>query len=163
MKRKFKKLPALIAAIAVCSCTSVAVLASNGKLEGFFEDIKRWDGAVTGTRYNQADDEIDVTAKTDENELRVSARIITLDSPPYFGLDEYSIKSYRILDKDSKVVKKGEVAEKKAPDKDEVQFRIDISELESGSYTLEISSFIGYKKADQPLDINGTWKCSFEY
>ena len=38
---------------------------------------------------------------------------------------------------------------------------IQLDDLNSGSYRLMISAFVGEKKAEQPLNINGNWECEF--
>ena len=38
---------------------------------------------------------------------------------------------------------------------------LDVEDLPEGQYTLQLQSFIGSKKADQPLSINGSWEREF--
>jgi len=38
---------------------------------------------------------------------------------------------------------------------------ISLDGVDNGDYKLVISSFIGSKKADQPLKISGDWECGF--
>lgn len=38
---------------------------------------------------------------------------------------------------------------------------IDLNDIEAGSYKLVVYTFVSEKKADQPLNINGTWECEF--
>ena len=38
---------------------------------------------------------------------------------------------------------------------------ISLDGIDSGDYKLLISSFVGSKKADQPLKISGDWECDF--
>ena len=61
MNKMFKKPMVAVASFAVCVCLmGVTALAATGKLEGYFRDIKRWDGAVIGTAYEQATDEVEL-------------------------------------------------------------------------------------------------------
>ena len=68
----------------------VTTLAATGKLEGFFKDIKRWDGAIVGTSYEQATDEIDVSViegysemTTDNNFVVLTIKIVNNSGEPY--------------------------------------------------------------------------------
>ena len=48
MNKMFKRPMVVAASFALCVClTGVTALAATGKLEGFFKDVKRWDGAVS--------------------------------------------------------------------------------------------------------------------
>ena len=61
MNKMFKKPMVAVASFAICVCLmGVTALAAAGKLEGYFRDIKRWDGAVIGTAYEQATDEVEL-------------------------------------------------------------------------------------------------------
>lgn len=58
------KRPAVIAAvIAACICLCAAGAAVGNA--GFFRDVTRWDGAVIGTAYEQATEEIAVSVRID--------------------------------------------------------------------------------------------------
>ena len=43
----------------------------------------------------------------------------------------------------------------------EAEITISLDQISSGNYKLVINAFVGSKKADQPLQINGTWECAF--
>ena len=79
---KFARRPMVAAAsLVLCLCLAGAtVLASTGKLQGFFKDVKRWDGAVVGTTYEQATDEIAVkiTEVKDESDREIIDALMTL-------------------------------------------------------------------------------------
>ena len=48
----FRKPMVAVASLALCIClTGISAMAATGKLQGFFKDITRWDGAVVGTSY----------------------------------------------------------------------------------------------------------------
>ena len=38
---------------------------------------------------------------------------------------------------------------------------LELNELATGSYKLIVTAFVSEKKADQPLNISGTWECEF--
>lgn len=59
---KLEKPLIVTASLVVCFCLlGATVLAASGQLKGFFKDIVRWDGAVIGTSYEQATDEISLS------------------------------------------------------------------------------------------------------
>lgn len=43
----------------------------------------------------------------------------------------------------------------------EANMSISLGGVYSGNYKLLVNSFTGGKKADQPLEISGTWECDF--
>ena len=163
MKKIFKKPVAIMVAVVACICLSVTALAANGQLEGFLEDIKSWNGAITGQVYKQATEEIKVTVSTSENYLIVNAEFIKADMPPYSEFDEFSIGEYKIVDSNGAEIIEGNISETAELKTGFAEMKIDTNKLESGNYTLVISSFVGSKKADQPLEIYGDWICEFEY
>ena len=59
----FRKPIVAVASLALCIClTGISAMAATGKLQGFFKDITRWDGAVVDTSYEQATNEVEVKA-----------------------------------------------------------------------------------------------------
>lgn len=163
MKKIFKKPAAIVVAVITCICLSFTVLALSGQLDGFFEDIKSWNGAITGQVYKQATEEIKVTVSTSEKQLVVNAEFVKADKPPYSVQEFLQIGAYKILDSNGKAIIEGSTSEAAEITNGFAKMKIDTDELESGSYTLVISSFVGSKKAEQPLDIFGNWVCEFEY
>ncbi len=163
MKKIFKKPVAIVVAVVACICLSVTALAASGQLDGFLEDIKSWNGAITGEVYKQATEEIKVTVAPTETQLIVNAEFVKADKPPYNVQEFLQIGAYKILDSKGKIVIEGNTSEAAEITDGFAKMKIDTDELESGSYTLVISSFVGSKKAEQPLDIFGNWVCEFEY
>lgn len=158
----FKKPLLAIAAFALCLClTSVTVMAATGKLQGFFKDITRWDGAVIGTTYEQATDEITLNTVSVSDELTITAEFVNPTAAPYRCLDTLGIKKYEIIDTNGKVVVKEKSAEPAEIIDGKVTFAIPVDALASGNYRLVVNKFVGNSKADQPLIINGTWECDF--
>lgn len=159
----WKKPLIVAAAMAVCLCfTSVTALAATGKLQGYFRNITNWNGAVTGTSYEQATEEMQVNITEVTEVLSV---LVTMDYPeraPYRELEELSIHAYEILDANGTVVRKDGRTEAERVADGQAVFEIPMEELPEGVYKLVISSFEGTKKADQPLGIHGEWECEFE-
>ncbi len=163
MKKIFKKPVAIVAAVVACICLSVTALAASGQLDGFLENITNWNGAITGEVYKQATEEIKVNVASADNQLIVTTEFVKSDKPPYSAQDFLQIGAYKILDSNGNVVIEGNTSEAIEITDGFAEMKIDTDELESGSYTLVISSFIGSKKAEQPLDIFGNWVCEFEW
>ncbi len=163
MKKIFKKPVAIVVAVVACVCLSVTALAASGQLDGFLENITNRNGAITGEVYKQATEEIKVAVVPIENQLVVNTEFVKADKPPYSVQEMLQIGAYKILDSDGKKVIEGNTSEAVEITDGFAEMKIDTYELESGSYTLVISSFVGSKKAEQPLEIFGNWVCEFEY
>lgn len=156
----FRKPAAVFAVLAVCISLSVTALAAAGTLKGFFRDITNWQGAVVGTSYEQATDEIVVNVTANGDELTVLATFVDPQIFPYREVEKLGIASYRIVDTNGKTVSEGAVASAEVVNGcTAISIRLD--DLDSGSYRLMISAFVGEKKAEQPLNINGNWECEF--
>ena len=161
-KRWFQKPLAVAAAFALClTLGSVTALAANGKLEGFFKDITDWRGAVTGTTYEQATDEITVNVIAEAGVLKVEAVFVEAEKAPYSEVEQLTIGKYRMIDANGNTVAQGDAGEAVPVQDGQTALMLDVEELPAGQYTLQLQSFIGSKKADQPLSINGNWECEF--
>ena len=156
----FKKPAVVFAALAVCLSISVTALAATGTLKGFFRDITNWQGAVIGTSYEQATDEIDVNVTANGDELTVLATFADPQIFPYREVEKLGIAAYCIVDTNGKAVSEGAAASAEVVNGRAV-VSIQLDDLDSGSYRLIISAFVGEKKAEQPLNINGNWEGEF--
>lgn len=154
----FKKPAAVFAALAICLSLSVSAMAASGLLKGFFQDVKRPDGAVIGTTYEQATDEIALKVNIDGDTLAVIAAFT--DKAPFIAA-EMGIGNYQIVDGNGKVVKDGSYTEHTKIIDGRAEIRIDISDIDNGSYKLIVTSFVAYNKADPPMAVNGDWACNF--
>lgn len=163
LKKSFKKPAAFAAALAACLCLSITALAISGTLGGFFEDIIGFGGAIIGTRYQQATEEINVTVSTLETQLIVKSEFLKAEAPPYFTFEEFGINSYEIIDADGNVIISNTASDFTTVNNGCSEIHIDISSLEHGNYSLLIHSFVGSSKAEQPLVIYGEWNCVFDY
>ena len=161
-KRWFQKPLAVAAAFALClTLGSVTALAANGKLEGFFKDITDWRGAVTGTTYEQATDEITVNVIAEAGVLKVEAVFVEAEKAPYSEVEQLAVGKYRMIDANGNTVAQGDAGESVPVQDGQAALMLDVEELPAGQYTLQLQSFIGSKKAEQPLSINGNWECEF--
>ena len=160
---KYLKKPMVaVAALALCLCvTSVTVLAATGKLQGFFKDVKRWDGAVIGTTYEQATDEINVKITEVTDELIVEISMVDPKVVPYSLFELFGLNNYKIVDINGKTIveMKDETVAEVSDGK--VMIQIPLNEVASGEYKLVINEMVGCSKADQPLVLHGTWECIF--
>lgn len=158
----FKKPMVAVASIMACLClVGLPVLAAIGKQEGFFKDIIRWDGAVIGTSYEQATDEIIVSVISTSGELAVLVEMVNPNIAPYMTFEALGIEDYGIVDANGRVVIEGNATEAAEIVEGKASIAISISELPQGDYKLVVNRFVGSAKADQPLALNGTWECEF--
>jgi len=148
-----KRMTVLIAAVLITAlCCVTAFAAVNG---GWFVDVKNGVGAVTGTEYHNAAEEIAVTAEVNNDLLTVTVTLLAPDQFPYREEETLRIGEFTIDNKSGSQTDATPIVNGTA------QLTIPIGELSAGDYTLHITSFIGEKKADQPLPIYGEWECGF--
>ena len=169
-KITMKRTLALVAVLALCIITVTMTPLANS-IKGFFSDIVRFDGAVTGIKYENAtnDIKIDVLELTSENGNVIIPLIFENPTEaPFSYIQELAVSEYKILDSNNKEIIKTKVS---AEDGDKgtvsagkvlVNLSLNDAKLKSGEqYTIVIEKMYGLSKADAPLHITGTWKCSF--
>ena len=150
-----------VATLALCLCvTGVTALASTGKLQGFFQDITNWNGAVTGTIYEQATDEVELEIVDAKDYLMVSITMIKPDMAPYNSFETFGVESYQIVDKDGNVVDAGRTEPAEVVG-DKVNVAISLENFAAGEYKLIVTKLVGNAKAEQPLVVSGIWECEF--
>ena len=167
-----KRAIAIVAVLALCLVTVCMTPLANS-IKGFFSDIIRFDGAITGTRYENAtnDIKVDVLELTSENGNIIIPLDLTFENPteaPFPYIQEIAIAEYKILDNNNKKIanikasandaEKGVASEGKAL----VNLSLADEKMTVGEeYTIVIEKMYGLAKADAPLHITGTWKCNF--
>ena len=162
MNKMFKKPMVAVASFALCVCLmGVTALAATGKLEGYFRDIKRWDGAVVGTAYEQATDEVEMNIIEVSDKLVVEITMVNFKEAPYSFFEMFGIKNYKIVDANGKVNVENENLEMSAIANNKVLVNVPLDGIANGEYTLIVSELVGSSKAEQPLGLSGTWECSF--
>ena len=162
MNKMFKNPMVAVASFALCVCLmGVTALAAPGKLEGYFRDIKRWDGAVIGTAYEQATDEVEMNIIEVSDKLVVEITMVNFKEAPYSFFEMFGIKNYKIVDANGKVIVENENLEMSAIANNKVLVNVPLDDVGNGEYTLIVSELVGGSKADQPLGLDGTWECSF--
>ena len=162
MNKMFKKPMVAVASFALCVCLmGVTALAATGKLEGYFRDIKRWDGAVIGTAYEQATDEVEMNIIEVSDKLVVEITMVNFKEAPYSFFEMFGIKKYKIVDTKDNVIVENENLEMSAIANNKVLVNVPLDGIANGEYTLIVSELVGSSKAEQPLGLSGTWECSF--
>ncbi len=155
----FKKSTVVAAAVSLFLCsTAVAAAAVHF---GFFKDITNWKGTIVGTKYEQASEEIEVTVVSGENKITVCAVMVHPAVVPYSEIETFGIERYQIVDMSGETIINGEKTELFELSNGKSEITIPLNHISSGDYKLVITAFVGAKKADQPLPINGTWECEF--
>ena len=167
------RLAATAAVLAICFCVLNNTSMATG-VKGFFKDVTRFDGAVVGTEYVQATEEIDVcivTAAREQEKLLLSMEITFLNEAelPFRDIEELNLGKVQIVDKaGEKMVEITEEHIKSAigtvsNGKAVINILVTEGEFHSGEeYTLVINSVYGSKKADAPLEMKGNWECAFQ-
>lgn len=150
------------AALIICLCLSgITVLAATGKLKGFFKDIKRWDGAVVETSYEQATDEVKLSVIGVTDRLTVEITMLNPGTVPCASFELFGIHKYQIIDGSGNIVAENEAVGMSPIETGKVSVSIPLDNIPDGEYTLIVSKLIGSAKADQPLVLTGTWECKF--
>ena len=155
-----RKPAAVFVAVALCLSLAVTAVAASGVLKGHFRDITNWQGAIVGTSYEQATDEISMDITVNGNELTVLATFANPQKAPYSEAEKLGIAAYQIVAANGKVVAEG-AAESSKIVNGQAAINIKLDDIESGSYKLVVTAFVGEAKAEQPLNISGTWECAF--
>ena len=156
----FRKSAVVFAVLAICLSLSVTALAATGTLQGFFRDIVDYCGTVIGTSYEQATDEIAMAVTVNGSELTVLATFEDPQMFPYRETEKLGIAAYKIVDANGNVVKKG-AAESAEVSNGQATVNIQLGDIDRGSYKLIVTAFVSEKKADQPLEISGSWEHAF--
>ncbi len=155
-----KPAAALIGCV-ICLSLSVTALAAKGSLKGYFRDIKNPWGAVVGTAYEQATDEIAVSAEVQGKKLVVRAAFVEPQMMPFRVWKNLGIAAYQITDGNGTVVQEGKTEELAKVAGGTAAIPISLDGLRTGSYKLIITAFVTAEKAEQPMQISGYWECAF--
>lgn len=162
MNKKFYQRPlALVSVLALLVCViGVTALAATGNLQGFLRDLKRWDGAIVGEVYEQATNEIAMTATPDEKGVLLTVTLLKPDQAPYSVQEFLGLSKYTLTDKNGKEYNEPLLIEAAKIVDGQVNLLIP-QKLPKGEYRLTVTEFLGSKKAEQVLCIRGLWECTF--
>ena len=173
-KPKFtiKRTMAIAAVLAFCLVV-VCMTPLASSIKGFFSDIVRFDGAITGTQYENATNDIKVHAMeiATNNGNAIIPLELTFENPteaPFAYIQEIAVADYMIIDETTGEILKLECYPEysgKGTIKDGqalVNLSLNDTKIKSGEeYTIVIEKMYGLSKADAPLHITGTWSCKF--
>ena len=163
MKQLFRKpafaLPVLVLCLSLVGFTTVA---AAGKLSGFFKDITNPFETVTGTKYLDATDEIEISVDCNSDQMLIELTFVNPDMAPYNELDSIAVSDWRIEDSEEKEIMKNGEVKMTDIENGKVVLTLSLDSLPEGSYKLIINELTGNKKADSLLKISGTWIVSFE-
>ena len=160
----FKRPMVAVASFALCLCLAgVSALAATGKLEGYFKDMKNWNGAIVGTSYEQATDEVEINVIDATDELTVKLTMLKPNDPPYSVFQTFGIEEYKLVDANGNTVIENEMLEVPMVDGSTATVKIPLNDISEGTYRLIVSKLIGGAKAEQPLVLSGNWECEIVY
>ncbi len=160
---------ALVAAALVLCVTAVGVTPLADPIKGYFKDVVRWDGAITGTEYKNATDEMKLEVAPLNSSASTSLSLLTVTAvdktaAPYAFIEELAVASYKILSADGKEVFHKKFEAEDAPkgkwEEGTASIYLAVDKEDIGGTTILIDGFYGLSKADAPLTIYGSW--SFE-
>lgn len=159
-----RRLTTTAAVLAVCAVTVV----SAGALTGYFNDVKNFSGAIVGTEYINATNDIQM------NVLETNAEYITLDisfvnpsEAPFAFIQKLAVTEYIVLDQNNNEVfaVNSDIENSLAAiiEADGALIKLPTKNLNlEETYTLKINTIYGLAKAEQPLKITGDWKSEFK-
>ena len=154
---------------AVVSICLITVVAANPE-KGFFKDVARFDGAIVGTEYLNAQNE--VTFKVIKNEIEegsdtfeLEVEFLNKDVAPFKYIQELAIPEYIVIDENGKeilnVENSLENAAKAKVEDGRVSLKLSKPQTANEKLFIEIENIYGLAKAEQPLKISGGWKLKF--
>lgn len=152
----------LVLAIGLFAGSSTA-LAKD--FRGFFSDVFRFDGAVVGTEYHNATEEVtfnQLPIRGEKlSEIGVQVAFVYPEEAPYAYIEELSMQDVTITDAAGSEVWSLDETEP-VPIRDGAAHFILSADLSSGkTYTLHCPMLQGHAKAEQPLPMSGTWELTF--
>ncbi len=160
--KSFKKPMIAIASLVLMIClTGMVVWATAGKQQGFFKDITGWDGAVIGSVYEQATEEILLDVDIVDENLILEIKMVNPEVIPYREFEMFGIRSYEIVDLEGNIVKAEDSAEITEVNSGTANVSLLLDQIPAGKYQLIVREMVGSKKADQPLILKGIWVCEF--
>ena len=168
-KSIMKRTVAIAAVLAFCIITVTMTPLAN-EIKGFFSDIIGFNGAITGTQYENATNDIKVNAMeiATDNGNAIIPLELTFKNPNKAHIQEIAVADYMILDETTGEILKLECYPEysgKGTIKDGnalVNLSLNDTKFKSGKeYILVIEKMYGLAKADAPLHIIGNWKCKF--
>ena len=157
MKPKFAAAVAVPLMLAIAGTGAYAV--SKG---GYFRDETNLFGTVTGSVYENANEEINVSLVYEPETITVKVVFSDPNAFPYREFETISLNEFSVIDQtDGSEVNCGEIVPAMI-NSGQAEIKIPVGKLKSGSYSVTVSSFLGEKKADQPLEVKGHWSAGID-
>lgn len=170
-KQYMKKMVAAAAVVMLVCIFAVGNTTMAGGIKGMFKDIIRFDGAVTGSEYVNATNEVkitvgEVTVVESEDLIPLEITFLNPGIAPFNSFELVKVDAFEILNPDGEVVVSEEDANvvcSVGNGSASLSLKVDAGKLVAGeTYTLAMEYFEGLKKADAPLAVKGKWECIFE-
>lgn len=163
MLKFHKNAVAAVALVLTAGLLAVGGITYADSIRGAFSDVTRFDGAVVGTEYHNATEEIEVTAEAVGDTVIVNARFLYPADAPYAFIAELSLKNVTLTDSSgAKLLTVGET-EITPITNGSVSIAIPMGTVSLSpheSYTLSFDTAVGHAKAEQPLPMSGNWSCT---
>lgn len=157
--RKFPEWAATVIVPAVIALTGAGIYTvADG---GFFRDKTNLQGAVIGQTYENAADEIDIKSEYSGGTLHIVLNLLKYDAVPYSVLDEIEPYSFSLICLSDNSEEEIQFSPAKI-NGNTAEITVDFSAEPDTEYKLSVGSFLGSKKADQPLEIKGHWETFFK-
>ena len=159
-----KRLAVTAASLAALFVGSNAVAyAATGEtwIRGFFQDVKRFDGAVIGTEYVCTPGEIDIVAE----DTTLTITFARPNEAPFAFIDAITPGDATLTASSGEEIILTQADFVAAPiENGKITLTLPADILtEDTTYTMLIHSLYGSAKADAPLKILGEWECKFTY
>jgi len=153
-----KRIRRAAAAAAAVICIAVLPVAAS-HVFGHFEDIRNGT-AVTGQRIADADNDMSISASVSEDgTLDISIRILNEEEVAYRYTESLYAGDIMLISHDGGTA--AAFTAEGALENGCAALHINNVQLAPGEYTLRITDMQGLSKADAPLEIQGTWECTF--
>lgn len=163
---KFRKstVAAAVALVLTFGLLTAGAVTYADSIRGAFSDVTRFDGAVVGTEYHNATEEIEVTAEAVGDTVTVNTRFLYPADAPYAYITELSLRNVTLIDSSGTKLLSIDETEIIPINNGTVSVAIPVGSLTLSpdmEYTLTFDTAVGHAKADQPLPMSGNWSCSF--
>lgn len=170
LTKKMAVAAAVLAFLLVGSNGVVYAATGSTWIGGVFRDITDFTGAITGTEYVQATEEVDISVGTAtvqgvEVLLPLELKFSDKDKIPFRFLEGVSVAEVKVVDAngaDVDVTLPAEISAMVVDGAAQMELQLSGQQLTAGKeYRLILETFYGLSKADQPLGVKGYWECEF--
>ncbi len=162
---KFRKstIAAAVALVLTAGLLTAGAITYADSIRGSFSDVFGFGGAIVGTEYHNATEEISVTAEANSETVTVNARFLYPADAPYAFITELSLKNVTITDSSGAKLLTIEETDQATITNGSVSVAIPMGTLilsPNAEYTLAFDTAVGHAKAEQPLPMSGNWSCT---